>query len=195
MGELVRLFLAVFLFSAVSGGVLATVKNGTEDRIKEQQLKFEIGPAIQSIFESAENDPLKDLFVIKDGESDVDDETFIQSQIETLQNYLGQFPAEERGERALAWIEAHAENYRREWQRRILTDQASVIRCRDCPLANGDSSDTCEIHDAWLELLNSYIAGDIDSRRYVERSLKLLQGNKQRLKVHYGFERTAASGL
>ena len=72
MQEMIKLFIAVFLFSAVSGGVLATVNKGTEDTIKEQELKFEIGPTIKSIFESAENDPLKDLFVLNDGDDELD---------------------------------------------------------------------------------------------------------------------------
>ncbi len=72
MQEMIKLFIAVFLFSAVSGGVLATVNKGTEDTIKAQQLKFEIGPAIETIFESADNDPLKDLFVLNDGDNELD---------------------------------------------------------------------------------------------------------------------------
>jgi len=64
---MVGLFLAVFLFSAASGGLLAFVKKGTEEKIEYQQLKFVKGPAIQKILEGCENDPLNDRFKLSDG--------------------------------------------------------------------------------------------------------------------------------
>lgn len=67
MREMINLFLAVFLFSAVSGGLLAFVKKGTQEQIEYQQVKFVKGPAIQEILEGCTNDPLNDRFKLADG--------------------------------------------------------------------------------------------------------------------------------
>ena len=141
------------------------------------------------------DDPLLALilrFVVREEGIDIEDDAFIQTQIETLQQHLDRYPREERGERALQWIETHAENYRREWQRKTVSEQADVIRCGDCPLAHSGTRETCKIHDAWLELLNGYIAEEIDSRRYVEKTLRLLRDNKERLRIRLGAPRAAA---
>ncbi len=66
MQEMIKLFLAVLMFSIVSGGLLAGVKMGTAERIEMQQLKFVKGPAIKQIFEDAANDPLSDRFKIEE---------------------------------------------------------------------------------------------------------------------------------
>ncbi len=75
MREMLSLFLAVVLFSAVSGGLLAFVKKGTEEKIEYQQLKFVKGPAIEQILKGSENNPLEDRFKLSDG--DVDRSFFI----------------------------------------------------------------------------------------------------------------------
>lgn len=67
MREMMNLFIAVLLFSTVSGGLLAFVKNGTQERITDQQLKFVKGPAIEQILEGCSNEPIKDRFVLTDG--------------------------------------------------------------------------------------------------------------------------------
>ena len=67
MREMINLFIAVLLFSTVSGGLLAFVKNSTEARITDQQLKFVKGPAIEQILEGCSNEPIKDRFVLPDG--------------------------------------------------------------------------------------------------------------------------------
>lgn len=66
MRETINLFIAVLLFSTVSGGLLAFVKNSTQDRITDQQLKFVKGPAIEQILEGCGNEPIKDRFVLSD---------------------------------------------------------------------------------------------------------------------------------
>jgi electron transport complex protein RnfG len=66
MREMLRLFLAVVLFSAVSGGLLAGLKGATQERIEYQQLKFVKGPAILQLLKGASNDPLTDRFKVKD---------------------------------------------------------------------------------------------------------------------------------
>ena len=68
MREMLSLFLAVVLFSGVSGGVLAFVKKSTESQIEYQQLKFVKGPAIQKILDGCSNDPLNDRFKVPDGD-------------------------------------------------------------------------------------------------------------------------------
>jgi len=70
MRDMFRLFIVIVIFSAVSGGLLATVRNGTKDKIEYQQLKFVKGPTIKQIMEGCENDPLTDRFKIMDGKKE-----------------------------------------------------------------------------------------------------------------------------
>lgn len=67
MRNMIRLFLSVVIFSAVSGGLLSGLKGATQDRIEYQQLVNVKGPAILEILKGASNDPLTDRFKIKDG--------------------------------------------------------------------------------------------------------------------------------
>ena len=66
MRDMFKLFIAVVIFSGISGGVLAAVQNATKERIEYQQLVFVKGPAINLILEGCTNDPLQDRFKIKD---------------------------------------------------------------------------------------------------------------------------------
>lgn len=70
MREMIRLFVVVLLFSCVSGGLLAVVRSGTQERIEYQQLKFVKGPTIKQIMEGCSNDPLIDRFKIIDGDKE-----------------------------------------------------------------------------------------------------------------------------
>ncbi len=70
MREMINLFIAVLLFSTVSGGLLAYVRNGTQDRITDQQLKFVKGPAIEQILEGCSNEPITDRFTLTDGDEE-----------------------------------------------------------------------------------------------------------------------------
>ena len=70
MREMIKLFLSVLIFSAVSGGLLTALKNGTQDRIEYQQLKFVKGPAIQEILKGCSNDPLVNRFKVPDGKTE-----------------------------------------------------------------------------------------------------------------------------
>ena len=58
------------VLSFVSGGLLAYVKDGTKDKIEFQQLTFVKGPAIKEILKGATNDPIKDRFKLKDGDTE-----------------------------------------------------------------------------------------------------------------------------
>ena len=66
MREMLKLFVAVVVFSGLSGGVLAAIQNVTKDRIEYQQLKFVKGPTIKQIMEGCTNDPLIDRLRIVD---------------------------------------------------------------------------------------------------------------------------------
>ena len=66
MREMLKLFIAVVAFSAVSGGVLAAIQDATKEKIEYQQLKFVKGPTIKTIMEGSSNDPLIDRLRIQD---------------------------------------------------------------------------------------------------------------------------------
>jgi electron transport complex protein RnfG len=70
MREMIRLFVIILLFSCVSGGLLAVVRSGTQERIEYQQVKFVKGPTIKQIMEGCSNDPLSDRFKIRDGDNE-----------------------------------------------------------------------------------------------------------------------------
>jgi electron transport complex protein RnfG len=70
MREMIRIFLSVLLFSGISGGLLTSLKNSTQDRIEYQQLKFVKGPAIHEILKGCSNDPLVDRFKVPDGKTE-----------------------------------------------------------------------------------------------------------------------------
>ena len=70
MAELVRLFIVTLVFSAFSGGLLATLNETLEERIAYQEVKFVKGPAIQQVMEGSSNDPLVDSFKLKDGDEE-----------------------------------------------------------------------------------------------------------------------------
>jgi electron transport complex protein RnfG len=70
MREMLKLFLAVVIFSSFSGGLLAAVRSGTQERIEYQKLKFVKGPTILNILEGCSNNPLVDRFKIKDGNTE-----------------------------------------------------------------------------------------------------------------------------
>jgi electron transport complex protein RnfG len=72
MREMIRLFVVVAVFSAVAGGLLATVKGATEERIELQVLTYVKGPAIYKILAGCSNEPLDDRFKLSDGEQEID---------------------------------------------------------------------------------------------------------------------------
>lgn len=113
----------------------------------------------------------------------VSDAEFLLRQIAAIEQYIEQFPPSERNAHAMEWIAAHAQQYRRQWQKNAVAQALIKARCPDCPLAGGQRSLRCEIHDVWLKLLQQYIADDISSQEYVENTLKLLGQYKNRLRV------------
>lgn len=68
MRDMIKMVLVLTILSSLSGGLLASVRNGTLDRIENQQLEFVKGPAIRTIFEGSSNDPVADRFKLTDGD-------------------------------------------------------------------------------------------------------------------------------
>jgi electron transport complex protein RnfG len=70
MREMIKMILVLTILSCFSGGVLAVLRNSTQERIDNQVLEFVKGPAIRTIFEGASNNPIADRFTLKDGDVD-----------------------------------------------------------------------------------------------------------------------------
>jgi electron transport complex protein RnfG len=84
MREMIKMVVVLTILSFFSGGVLAYIRNNTQDRIENQVLEFVKGPAIRAIFEGAGNNPVADRFILKDGDVEI---TF----------FVGVFDGEPRG--------------------------------------------------------------------------------------------------
>lgn len=122
-------------------------------------------------------------FVGRNQEITFCDQAFIQKQLKAIQAHIKKFPSEEQELRAIEWIEKYARAYRKTWEKEMIDREFSDQRCPDCPLAKVDNLEHCQIHDQWLELLEQYVAGGINSRKYVENVLKLLVQHKENLKI------------
>ncbi len=70
MNDMVKMVVVLTVLTAFSGGLLAAIRDGTLEQIEIQQLKFVKGPAIKTIMEGSENDPITDRFKVKDGEKE-----------------------------------------------------------------------------------------------------------------------------
>jgi hypothetical protein len=130
-------------------------------------------------------DPLLALivrFVADPDQPDSSNDEFIKRQIRALKEYTDGFPEEERSERAMEWIEQHARSYRRGWQRRKVSRDTPQLRCPDCPLQRLNAAEHCEIHEQWLYLLRRYINGEVTSKKYVKKALRLLKEHKKQLR-------------
>ncbi|MEE4265527.1 MAG: RnfABCDGE type electron transport complex subunit G [Desulfobacteraceae bacterium] len=68
MREMIKMVVVLTVLSFFSGGVLAYLRNSTQERIDNQVLEFVKGPAVRAIFEGAGNDPIADRFTIRDGD-------------------------------------------------------------------------------------------------------------------------------
>jgi H+/Na+-translocating ferredoxin:NAD+ oxidoreductase subunit G len=84
MREMIKMVVVLTILSFFSGGVLAYLRNSTQERIDNQVLEFVKGPAVRTIFEGAGNNPIADRFTIKDGDVE---RTF----------FVGSFDGEPRG--------------------------------------------------------------------------------------------------
>jgi len=66
MREMIKMIVVLTVLCSFSGGLLATLRNGTAEKIEVQQLTFVKGPAIMAILDGASNDPIVDRFKIED---------------------------------------------------------------------------------------------------------------------------------
>jgi H+/Na+-translocating ferredoxin:NAD+ oxidoreductase subunit G len=69
MGEMIKMVVVLTLLSVISGGGLALVKDQTEAQIENNKLQFVKGPAVREILQNVKNDPIKDRFKLKDGDT------------------------------------------------------------------------------------------------------------------------------
>lgn len=123
-------------------------------------------------------------FVVDDVEKlSVSDEHFLKHQLLEIKNHIEDVPREQRQKVVLDWIHDHAEQYRKQWQKKAITQLLLHKRCSDCPLIDDGSSSNCAIHGKWTELLKDYLAAKVDSEEYVEESLSILDEHKQELKI------------
>ena len=60
MREIIKMIVVLTLLSTASGGLLAALRNETQERIDLQVIQFVKGPAIKKILEGATNDPITD---------------------------------------------------------------------------------------------------------------------------------------
>lgn len=68
MRELIKMIVVLTVISLASGGLLAALRDGTQERIDNQVLELVKGPAVRSVFEGASNDPIANRFQITDGD-------------------------------------------------------------------------------------------------------------------------------
>ena len=66
MREMIKMIVVLTILSCFSGGVLAYLRNSTQERIDNQVLEFVKGPAVRTIFEGAGNNPIADRFSLQD---------------------------------------------------------------------------------------------------------------------------------
>jgi len=122
-------------------------------------------------------------FVGRDQGVTVSDREFIQRQLKAIREHIEKFPPEEQESRAIEWIEEHSREYRKAWEKEVVTKEFSEQRCPDCPLSENGSSRHCQIHDQWRELLRQYATDKISSSKYVKSALTLLAQHKEHLKI------------
>jgi electron transport complex protein RnfG len=69
MRELINMVVVLTGISLASGGLLASLREGTQERIDQQVLEFVKGPSVRGVFKDAANDPIATRFQLKDGEA------------------------------------------------------------------------------------------------------------------------------
>lgn len=71
MRELINMVVVLTVLTAVSGGLLAGVRDATKERIELQVLNFVQGPVLKQLFKKASNDMIADRFSLQDGKEAV----------------------------------------------------------------------------------------------------------------------------
>jgi electron transport complex protein RnfG len=70
MQEMIKMVVVLLVLSLGSGSLLAALRDGTKERIENQELELVKGPAVRTILEGAANDPIADRFKLTDGETE-----------------------------------------------------------------------------------------------------------------------------
>jgi len=70
MQEMIRMVVVLTILSSVSGGLLASIRNGTLEQKELQQYIFDKAPAINQVLEGKTNDPGKDNFKLTHEDTD-----------------------------------------------------------------------------------------------------------------------------
>jgi electron transport complex protein RnfG len=65
MREMIKMIIVLTILATLSGGLLAAIRDNTQERIENQVLEFVKGPALRSILNEATNDPIVDRFQLK----------------------------------------------------------------------------------------------------------------------------------
>jgi hypothetical protein len=128
-------------------------------------------------------------FVVDSDETHSSEQEYLQRQLQALRRDLAPHPEAEHRARAMEWIAEHAASYRRDWERNTLASRTVYLRCADCPLAELDAAEHCEIHEQWLYLLHRYLGNERTSRVYIEEALALLSRYKEQHRHRLEFSR------
>lgn len=64
MNDTMRMLLVLSLVTALCGGLLGAVRKLTLEKMEQQQLRYETGPAVYKVLANATNDPLNDRQVV-----------------------------------------------------------------------------------------------------------------------------------
>jgi Na+-translocating ferredoxin:NAD+ oxidoreductase subunit G len=72
MRDMMKMVIVLTVLASFSGGLLASIRNGTKERIEVAQLNFVKGPAIKEIMVGSSNDPVVDRFKMAVGETEMD---------------------------------------------------------------------------------------------------------------------------
>jgi len=72
MRDMMKMVIVLTVLASFSGGLLASIRNGTKERIEVAQLNFVKGPAIKAIMVGSSNDPVVDRFKMAVGETEMD---------------------------------------------------------------------------------------------------------------------------
>jgi Na+-translocating ferredoxin:NAD+ oxidoreductase subunit G len=70
MRDMMKMVIVLTVLASFSGGLLASIRNGTKERIEVAQLNFVKGPAIKEIMVGSSNDPIADRFKMNVGETE-----------------------------------------------------------------------------------------------------------------------------
>ncbi len=62
MREMMNMIIVLTVLTSVSGGLLAGIKSGTQEKIEYQIFRYQLEPAMNEIFGEVSNDPAKEKF-------------------------------------------------------------------------------------------------------------------------------------